>query len=142
MFRVFVGSKYKHKTILFKIYGHVPFLHREKKLKGHSGRVMLVLSGPWVNTFCSFQPQRRLFWTFWKDIFKPLLEGQRITQDRDVALASGPGPTAALCYVRQQTGPERPGWKVPGMCQGQTGPITSQGAVSSPYWGSLSPSDK
>ena len=36
MLSVFEGSRYKQKTILFKIYKHVPFLHREKKLKGHS----------------------------------------------------------------------------------------------------------
>ena len=42
-----------------------------------------------------------------KDIFKPLLEDQRVTWDGGAPLAGGPGPTADLCSLRQQTGPER-----------------------------------
>lgn len=98
-------------------------------------KVPAVISGPRVNTFCFYQPQRSAFWTIFlfflpwtalKDIFKPLLEDQRVTWDGGAALAGAPGPTADSCSLRQQTGPEGLSYrKFLGLGCGQTGMASS-----------------
>ena len=59
-----------------------------------------------------------------KDIFKPLLEDQRVTWDGGAALAGGPGRMADSCSLTQQTGPEWCGYRRFLGC-GQTGLASS-----------------
>lgn len=96
---------------------------------------LLVISGLWVNTLCSQQLQRRLFW---KVIFKLPQEGQRITQDLGGALASSHGPCRLFAAANGSIKAQLEGpWAVLEQTNSQSrpkpGPVTPQGVSSSPH---------
>lgn len=93
------GAYYKRITVLFKIYKYRFYFYAQRKTKDIAEMCPLVISGLWVNTLCSQQLQRRLFW---KVIVRIPQEGQRITQDWGELW---PAATALVSYLQQQTGP-------------------------------------